>query len=202
MYKGIEMKKSIVIAVSLTAGIASADFIDFENDAAISVSNGFVSADSANVSFSDTLGADLSFADYGTQGDGNSLGIFGDDASRLLMSFSGNISSLSLDFGNDDGIFTGGVPIFAYLRGLLGGVETGIVSLAANNDDLMNQSISINGNFDQIEFYYALGDGSELALIEIVDNINFNMAVVPLPPAALAGLGMLAGLGAYRRIRS
>ena len=30
---------------------------------------------------------------------------------------------------------------------------------------------------------------------------SFSVSVVPLPPAAFAGLGMLAGLGAYKRIR-
>ena len=30
---------------------------------------------------------------------------------------------------------------------------------------------------------------------------SFNVSVVPLPPAAFAGLGMLAGMGAYKRIR-
>ena len=194
------MKKSIVIAVALTAGIASADFIDFESDAAGAVANGFVSADSPIITFADTMGSDLQFGNYGVQGDGNSLSVWGDDASRLLMSFSSNVSSLSLDFGNDDPTRA---PVFAFLRGLLGGVETLLVSLAANNDDVMNQSISISGNFDQIEFYYARADGSPIGtgLIEVVDNIDFNINVVPLPPAAFAGLGMLAGLGAYRRIR-
>ena len=194
------MKKSVVVVLSLAAGFASADFIDFENDGFGSVANGFVSVDSANVSFSDTFGADLVLNVY-PEGDGNSLAVFDDDASRLLMSFSGTVSNLSLDFGNDDGGYVGGTPIYAFLRGLLGGVETALVSIAANNDDLMNQSISIAGEFDQIEFYYALGDGSELGLIEVVDNINFEMAVVPLPPGAFAGLALLGGMGAYRRIR-
>ncbi len=193
------MKKSVVAVLSLTAGFANADFIDFENDGAGTVANGFVSSDSTNVSFSDTFGADLALATY-LEGDGNSLAVFGDDPSRLLMTFSDNVSSLSLEFGNDDFGFTG-VPIFAFLRGLLGGVETALVSIAANNDDVMNQSIAIAGNFDQIEFYYALSDGSELGLIEVVDNISFEMAVVPLPPGAFAGLALLGGMGAYRRIR-
>ena len=38
------------------------------------------------------------------------------------------------------------------------------------------------------------GDGSFISM-------TVNPTVVPLPPAAFAGLGMLAGLGAYRRIR-
>lgn len=34
------------------------------------------------------------------------------------------------------------------------------------------------------------------------DDLLFTAQIVPLPPAALAGLGMLAGIGAYRRWRS
>lgn len=42
-------------------------------------------------------------------------------------------------------------------------------------------------------------DGNGLSFFNMtVDN---SVSVVPLPPAAIAGLGMLAGLGAYRRVR-
>jgi hypothetical protein len=37
--------------------------------------------------------------------------------------------------------------------------------------------------------------------LDIIGDVESSMAVVPLPPAAFAGLGMLAGLGAYRRMR-
>ncbi len=42
---------------------------------------------------------------------------------------------------------------------------------------------------------------ANLSTIESLGIDNMTVSVIPLPPAALAGLGMLAGLGAYRRLR-
>jgi hypothetical protein len=39
---------------------------------------------------------------FGSQGDGNSLAIFGDDSSALIIDFDVYINSLAVDFGNDD----------------------------------------------------------------------------------------------------
>jgi len=54
----------------------------------------------------------------------------------------------------------------------------------------------LNGTTMEVQVVWA-----NLSTIESLGIDNMTISVIPLPPAAFAGLGMLAGLGAYRRIR-
>ena len=65
------------------------------------------------------------------------------------------------------------------------------------------------GDSGSLEFTFLANESYSIAAVmrESLDGASSfsmsdnNVNVVPLPPAAFAGLGMLAGLGAYRRIR-
>ena len=186
----------LMAGVVAFAGVASADFIDFESDTDGLKPNGFSSVDSSAVTFSDSSGADLQLADWGHQSDGRGLAVFDDDASFLVMNFTGLYNTLSLDFGNDDPFFSSAGDT-AELRLYNGGSQVGFVSVVMNRDDNMNQTIAYSGaGFDRAEFFYNVtGSG----LIEIVDNIEFNQAPIPEPATmTLLGLG-LAGLAVRSR---
>lgn len=194
-----------VLGLATAKPAAAGIVVDFENDPTGSVPNGFVSADSPLVSFSDTLGADLFIDDFNNQGDGQSLAVFGDDESALEMNFFEPMKSLSLDFGNDDPEFSSSGDT-AELTLFLGGNQVGFVSVLLNRDDIMNQTISFTASgpgeyFDMATFFYNVAVPTPFGtsgLAEIVDNIEFHPAAgraVPEPSAVL-GLGLL-GLGAF-----
>ena len=182
------MKRMLLCAI-LCAGLAGAAqasmTIGFENDAIGGKPNGWTSADSLLVSFSDSLGADLFVDDYGMQSHGHGLAVFSDDAGYLVMDFGALVSSLSLEFGNDDSGWS--LPgDEAILTAFLGGTQVGQATVVMNRDDIMNQSIGIGGiTFDRATFLYDTDQG----LIEIVDNIAFQPAgaVIPAPGAILLG---------------
>jgi len=60
---------------------------------------------------------------------------------------------------------------------------------------------SLSGNDLDIRFTFEIEFFEYIGLDNILVTGDNNVAVVPLPPAAFAGLGLLAGMGAYRRIR-
>lgn len=153
----------------------ASQYIDFESDSGGVVPNGFQSDDSPIVAFTDTIGASLQVVDFGTnKTDGRSLGIFPDDDSALRMDFEAIVSTLTLDFGNDD---PSREPVFATLRGFRNGMMTREVISPTLSDNALNESISIAGAFDAIEFKYTAMDGGPipLGLVEIVDNIRFSV---------------------------
>jgi hypothetical protein len=161
--------------------------VDFNDDPAGSVPNGFVSNDSALVAFRDSIGEDLQIGDFGSKTDGQGLVVVADDDSALRMGFVTPVNSLSLDFGNDD---PSRAPVFATMRTFLGNIPQGTVTIAANNDDIMNQTIRVDGFFDRAEFKYTDANGGPIpdGLIEVVDNICFVVATgsTPCNPADLA----------------
>lgn len=194
--------KSFVLSLSLIfGGVANAGLItiDFESDAAGSQANGFVSDDATGVSFADSLGSELQLSNYGAQGDGQSLAVMGDDQSELVIGFDFLVSSLSLDFGNDDSGWTTAGDV-ALLTLFNGGVQVGFSTVVLNRDDIMNQSISFNGAmFDSATFVYANAQLQAINLIEIVDNIQFMKAATVSEPSTLAILALaLAGFAARR----
>lgn len=186
-------------AMTLLAGTASAVTIDFESDPSGARNDGFQSVDSSIVSFSDTDGSSMAIFDFGSQSDGQGLAVYGDDPSKLQMDFTQSISSIGLDFGNDDSCCVGPGGL-AVLEGYFNGVLVGTATVALNRNDIMDQSISFAGGImDRAVFYYAEANGNAANLTEIVDNITFNVAPVPLPagmPLLLAGLG---GMGLLAR---
>ncbi|MHC4536563.1 MAG: hypothetical protein ACYS6K_21645 [Planctomycetota bacterium] len=199
------MKKLIIICVLFIcfglAGSAQAIItIDFENDPTGSKPNGWISADSPLVSFTDSLGADLEIGNYGVQSHGNALAVFWDDPGHLIMDFSVMATSLELEFGNDDPAFSNPGDM-AILTAFLGATQVGQTSVVMNGDDIMNQSISISGvTFDQATFFFDVSrtPPDPPGMIEVVDNIKFN--VIPAPGAILLG-SIGAGLVGWLRRR-
>jgi hypothetical protein len=193
------MTRALAAAAGLLAftAAASADFteVTFENDPAGPAPNGFISADSPLISFSNSDLGPMFIGDFGSQSVGQALAVGEDDASFLLMEFSTLVDFLSLDFGNDDPAFTDDGDS-AVLTTYLNGLQVDQVEVVMNRDDIMNQTISTGGslfNSATLEFYVS-SDG----LTEIVDNIKFN--VIPAPPAAAAAvLGLLLTRSRRRR---
>lgn len=186
------MKALTVLGMMTATGMASAGFTDFSNDATGGVSNGFVSVDALGIAFSDTMGAELQVDDFAHQSDGLGLLVGGDDSSRLRMDFASNVSLIGLDFGNDDGAFAG-QTVWAWLIGFNGGVQVDMVGFASNSDDVLNEAISLVGNFDAAEFYFGDASGNELNLIEIVDNVRTTLVPAPGAIVVIGFGGVLAG---------
>ncbi len=203
---------AIIIAAGFGAQAATVT-VDFEGDASGNVPNGFTSSGSSIVSFTDSIDSNLEIRDYGTQTDGKSLIVRHDDHSTLIMTFSQLVSNLSLSFGNDDPFYSLAGDV-AVLQGFLGGVLKGVAFVTMNRDDIMNQTIGFFGQpIDKAVFYYgrlALGSDGSLAvnpinLIEVVDNVTFevpDVAEVPLPASGLLLLGAGGLLAAARRKRA
>jgi hypothetical protein len=189
------MKKRIMICAIAVLSLAfsssrAAITIDFESDPAGPKPNGWISADSPLVSFTDSSGADLHVGNYGVQSHGQALAVYyDDDPSYLIMDFSSTVDALQLDFGNDDPLWA--VPgDMAILTAFMGATQVAQVSVVMNIDDIMNQSISISGvNFNRATFFYDITGPERTGLTEIVDDIQFE--VIPAPGAILLGsIGM------------
>jgi hypothetical protein len=164
-----------------TASCRNPVLITFELDVQFAKPNGFVSVESNQVSFEDTLGAELGVFDFSQQSIGNGLAVFSDDVGALKMTFTTPMGYLSLDFGNDDPGWT--IPgDIALLQVFYANVLVGTSSVVMNRNDIMDQSIqiSVGGNgFDSAIFVYANTLGAPIALIEIVDNLLFCEAEDP-----------------------
>ena len=167
--------------------LANADMIDFESDTDGLKPNGWASADSALVTFSDSMGEDLRLQDWWHQSHGKGLATYWDDESYLIMDFGVlPATDLQLEFGNDDPVATNPGDL-AVLTAFLGGTQVGQTTVVMNRDDIMNQTIGISGVvFDRATFFYDVTRIGWTGMIEIVDNIEFN--VVPIPGAVLLGI--------------
>ena len=213
----MQFLKTLATAAILSACAVSAQAatvtVDFSGDAPGFVPNGFTSSGSPIVSFTDSINSDLLVADFGPQSVGNGLGVYYDDASTLVMNFTQAVTNLALSFGNDDPAYSlpGDVVV---LQGYLGGVLQGLSVVTMNRDDIMNQSIGFFGQqIDKAVFYYgrlALGPNNSISLapidlIEVVDNVSFDVpdvAEVPLPASGLLLLGGTGLLALARRRRA
>ncbi len=196
------MKKLLITGLLATAFAAPAlaTTIDFEDQSSGGKPNGYTVA---GVTFTDTMGANLSVQNGGAQTNGLSLIISGDDVSRLQMDFATNATDISMTFGNDDPGYTSATDQ-AWLTLWLGGIQVSATSVTLNRNDVMDQSIGINGvTFDQAFFWYGNASGAPIGLIEAVDNITFSDAAEVPEPAMLGlfGLGAI-GLGLARRRRA
>ena len=174
-----------------TLGLANAAIIDFEGLTYSNV-NSFTVGDAT---FTDSMGSGLTTGNYGTQGDGVSLGVFGDDDSKLEIDFTSYYDTLAFDFGNDDPGWGSGTDAM-HLDLFDGATLLGSFSMSGNWNDLMDQRLvgSGVGAFNRAELYY------DVRLIEIVDNIEYTAAPVPEPSTILLfGAGIAGLIGLNRR---
>jgi hypothetical protein len=161
---------ALATAAAPTASAAPTVTIDFGQDDADAVPDGFHSTDSASVSFRDSRGHDLEIGDFGRQSHGNALATYGDDPSALIIDIRHPVRSISLWFGNDDPGWTrpGDRAVLTVFRGPR---EIGSVSVRLNRNDRMDQSIAYEGHpFDRAVFLYDVDRRG--GLIEIVDDIT------------------------------
>ena len=184
----------------LTASAQAAPIVvTFDSDPIYSfVGDGFSSADSSRIQFSDTLGQDLFIANDAVATNGsNALAVLFDDASALLIELMGFTAvEISMDLGNDiAGLTADGDE--AVLTVFLGAVQVDQVALALNRNTLMDQTIMFSGaRFDSATLVYNLQRGG--GLTEAIDNVS---VVVPEPgAAAVFGVGaLLVGAALGRR---
>lgn len=167
---------TVVLTASPAAPIGAPKpdiLIDFEGDTSGPKPNGFASVASGAVTFFDTIGANLELLGVGAQGEGaRSLLVRPDsDRSALRISLASPTTRISLQFGNDDPVFSAPGDE-AVLKAFRGSTQVGEARVVMNRNDLMDQTISFGSAegpiFSRIIFDM---DVSGQGLIEMVDHI-------------------------------
>ena len=177
---------SLAVPTAVSAATAPPKIpIDFAGDTAGAVPNGFTSVASPSVSFSDTMGADLSVFDAGdSQTHGQSLLVSGDDGSALQIRLAHPTTALSLAFGNDDPLVltTSDKAVLTLFRR---SKQVARKTVLVNANDAMDQRIGQKQGplFNKATFQYVLANGTAANLIEVVDDIRIN------PLCTIAGTG-------------
>jgi hypothetical protein len=187
--------------------------IDFEEDATGATAEGYAAVDYAGLAFFTDLGVGLEVGDFTPQSDGQGLLARNDTNGNFIKGvFSdGPHAFLSMDFGNDDPFFTNPGDR-AVLTVYLGAALVGQTFVVMNRNDVMDQTIGFNfGPFDNFTLAYTDaagnpftgGGGVNVGLIEIIDNITFDVADTVVPEPATWAMMILGfgGTGAILRRR-
>jgi len=159
---------------------ATASMITFETDGTAIQSEPFTSVDNPTVHFIDSSGNNLETYDASPESDAIGLGVFGDDASQLIMLFDVPTTKVSLLFGNDDACCSNAGDR-ATLTVFSNGAKVGTVNVTMNRNDAGDQRITYTGApVDKARFVYNRA-GAPIDLIEVVDNI------ITTPVCAISG---------------
>ncbi len=184
------------VALPISANAATVDFTGSPTGGLAEGSN------IGGIVFTSALGSGLQIGNYGAQSNGNGLAAFDDTNGNFIKgAIAGGASFISLAFGNDDPAFSN-VGDLATLRLYNGATLVAMVTTLLNRDDVMNQTISYTGAFDNFSFAYTDaagnpftgGGNANTGLIEIIDDISFRAGGVPEPAAwamMLAGFGLV-----------
>ena len=160
------------VALPISANAATVDFTSAPTGALAEGSN------VGGIVFSSALGSGLDINNYGVQSNGNGLAAFNDSNGNFIKgAIAGGASFISLAFGNDDPAFSN-VGDLATLRLYNGATLVAMVTTLLNRDDVMNQTISYTGAFDNFSFAYTDaagnpftgGGNANTGLIEIIDD--------------------------------
>lgn len=214
------MKKTALLAAATALGaVTHAGLITFDNDPFYVLSNapqGFTSVDSPDLAFYDSYlddGLGMRILDWDQTLGSPALGVLGDgffddfgavpDPSFLIIeAVNGPVTSLSLDFGNDQ-VYATTAGDYAQLRGFKNGSLMGSVNVVMNRNGIADQTISIASaaGFDKFELEFITSptvqdDGladpfTWTSVAEIVDNVQYEAVPEPASMAVL-GLGMAA----------
>lgn len=205
------MKLRLLAAAATAAAFALAGpvqaaivTIDFAEDAPGAKAEGFSAIDYAGLQFFTDLGAGLEVGDFGVQSDGQGLLARNDTNGNFIVGvFSdGPHAFLSMEFGNDDPFFTIAGQR-AVLTVYLGAALVGQTFVVMNRNDIMDQTIGFNfGPFDNFTLAYTDaagnpftgGPGTNVGLIEVIDNITFDVADTVVPEPATWAM-MILGFG-------
>lgn len=193
------------LACGASAQAATLLTIDFEEDAAGAKAEGFAATDYGDLQFFTDLGAGLEVGNFGAQSDGNGLLARNDTNGNFIVGVfnDGPHSFLSMEFGNDDPFFTIAGQR-AVLTVYLGAALVGQTFVVMNRNDVMDQTIGFNfGPFDNFTFAYTDaagnpftgGPGTNVGLIEVIDNVTFDVADAGVVPEPATWAMMIAGFG-------
>lgn len=203
MVKSLLKKPALFAASILVSSVgfaqsAQAVVVDFNGESTGSKSNGYTVG---GITFTDTVGSGLTVDSYAESQFSNALAVFGDDVSQLRMVFGGAATDLSFSFGNDEVCVPGNCTFNAdraILELYISGTQVASTFVLFNQNNINDQTIGINGvNFDEALFYYGSPNGGPGNLIEVIDNISYQIgAAVPEPSAwalMILGFGLVGG---------
>ena len=196
---------AIASTIALCAGMANADYV---------------------FTFSGTITAGTDTSSMSLVGSTYTLKMFVLESATDMTptGSSGNytIDRLTMDIGSDSMVEDSLTPLSGFSSLFL---DSGTTQLAGGADLFGSGSTFMFGVFlpgDAFDNVHSLSGQSSIALSGLttssysffdsdafgsvleLDNTDFSfdtIVVAPLPPASLAGLGLLAGLGCYRRVR-
>lgn len=195
-----------VAVMGIAANSAQASvLVDFESTPSGAIAEGTTIG---GITFTSALGDGLQVGNYTPQSQGQGLLAQSDtNGNYILGAIAGGTNFISFDFGNDDAAFVNPGDL-AVLKVYLGTTLLDTISILLTPDDILNQSISYTGLFDNFSFAYTDANGSpftgggnvNVGLIEVIDNIVYG-AVVPEPASWAMMIGGFGLVGASLRRR-